>query len=322
MKQGVWTVLQIGLMIEGQNGLNWQRWQKLLALAEDLGFAFVFRSDHFTNAAPPDQDSLELWTSLTYAASHTERIEFGSLVTPVTFRHPAITARAAAAVDDLSHGRLVLGIGAGWQDREHHNFSIPFPPKNVRFEMLKEYLEIVSRLFRSDEPFGYQGEHYSLEDAILLPRPMRAGGPPILVGGNGRQRTLPLAALYANEWNAVFAGPSHLEELERHLDRLLQEAGRAREAVRRSVMIGTFLARSPRELRERLESRNTTVEQSLESGVLVGTADSWAEQLQRYSAIGVQRVMLQWLDLDDLDGLRLVAREVLPAFAQPRTDLH
>jgi F420-dependent oxidoreductase-like protein len=308
-------MVEIGLMVEGQNGLNWPRWQKLIALAEELGFGSVFRSDHFTNASPPDKDSLELWTSLTYAASHTKRIEFGSLVTPVTFRHPSITARSAAAVDDLSHGRLVIGIGAGWQDREHHNFGIPFPPKSERFGMLREYLEIVSRLLRSDEPFSYQGQHYSLEDAILLPRPTRPDGPPILVGGNGRRRTLPLAALYASEWNAVFAGPGQLEELELYLDRLLQEAGRAREAVRRSVMIGTFLARSSRELRERLESKQSTVEQSLESGVLVGTADSWAEQLQRYGAIGVQRVMLRWLDLDDLDGLRLVAREVLPAFA-------
>ncbi|HCG01959.1 MAG TPA: LLM class F420-dependent oxidoreductase [Chloroflexi bacterium] len=314
MKQGVWTVLQIGLMIEGQNGLNWQRWQKLLALAEELGFAFVFRSDHFTNAAPPDQDSLELWTSLTYAASHTQRIEFGSLVTPVTFRHPSITARAAAAVDDLSNGRLVLGIGAGWQDREHHNFGIPFPPKAVRFEMLREYLEIVTRLLRNNEPVKYQGKHYALDDAILLPRPRRPGGPSILVGGNGKQRTLPLAALYADEWNAVFAGPEKLEQLEKHLDRLLHEAGRAREAVRRSVMIGTFLARSSRALEERLESKQTTAEQSLESGVLIGTADSWAEQLQRYASVGVQRIMLQWLDLDDLEGLRLVGQEVLPAF--------
>jgi F420-dependent oxidoreductase-like protein len=309
-------MVEIGLMVEGQNGLNWPRWQKLLALAEELGFAFVFRSDHFTNASPPDKDSLELWTSLTYAASHTDRIEFGPLVSPVTFRHPSITARVAASVDDLSGGRLVLGIGAGWQDREHRNFGIPFPPASVRFEMLNEYLEIVSRLFRNDQPFRYQGQHYSLEEGILLPRPTRPDGPTILVGGNGRQRTLPLAARYANEWNAVFAGPRQLEELELHLDRLLQQAGRVPDAVRRSVMIGTFLARSSRELRDRLESKDTTVEGSLESGVLVGTADAWAQQLQRYGAVGVQRVMLQWLDLDDLDGLRLVAREVLPAFAR------
>ncbi|KAB2853821.1 MAG: LLM class flavin-dependent oxidoreductase, partial [Anaerolineae bacterium] len=110
---------QIGIMIEGQHDLNWARWKKLLQAAEDFGFQCVFRSDHFTNANPPDYDSLELWVSLTYAATHTKKIEFGPLVTPVTFRHPSMTVRMAAQVDDLSGGRLVLGMGAGWQEREH-----------------------------------------------------------------------------------------------------------------------------------------------------------------------------------------------------------
>ncbi len=117
---------QIGIMLEGQDGLNWERWGRILQAAEDFGYQCVFRSDHFTNSEPPDKDSLELWVSLTYAAISTRRIEFGSCVSPVTFRHPAMTVRMAAAVDDLSDGRLVLGLGAGWQDREHHNFGVPF----------------------------------------------------------------------------------------------------------------------------------------------------------------------------------------------------
>src|SRR5947209_6545491 len=192
------SVMDIGIMIEGQNGLSWPRWQAVLRAAEDLGFQCVFRSDHFTNPNPPDLDSLELWTSLTYAASHTERIEFGPLVTPVTFRHPAINARVAAAVDDLSNGRLVLGLGAGWQDREHHNFGVPFPPANTRLEMLAEYVQVVEVLLRSDPPSCFEGRHYTLDDAILLPRPRRPGGPKILIGGNGKTRTLPIAARYAD----------------------------------------------------------------------------------------------------------------------------
>jgi alkanesulfonate monooxygenase SsuD/methylene tetrahydromethanopterin reductase-like flavin-dependent oxidoreductase (luciferase family) len=108
-------VLEIAIMLEGQNGLNWPRWQKLAAAVEDLGFVGLYRSDHFTNADGPDLDSLELWVSLTWLASHTRRIEFGPLVTPFSFRHPAFTARMACAVDDLSGGRLTLGVGAGWQ---------------------------------------------------------------------------------------------------------------------------------------------------------------------------------------------------------------
>src|SRR5947208_3886962 len=158
----------IGVMIEGQQGLTWPRWEAILRTAEEMGFAAVFRSDHYTDPQPPDRASLELWASLTHAAGHTQRIEFGCLVTPVTFRHPTMTARAAAAADDLSGGRLVLGIGAGWQDREHHNFGVPFPPTDVRFAMLIEYVQVVQLLLCSDEPVSFEGECYQLHEALLL----------------------------------------------------------------------------------------------------------------------------------------------------------
>jgi F420-dependent oxidoreductase-like protein len=308
-------MVQVGLMVEGQNGLTWPRWQRILQVAQDLGFAFVFRSDHFTNPSPPDLESLELWTSLTYAASHTERIEFGPLVTPVTFRHPAMTARIAAAIDDLSGGRLVLGIGAGWQDREHHNFGISFPPTSTRYALLEEYLEVVTRLLRSDEPSHFTGTHFSLDDAILLPRPTRPGGPPILVGGNGEKRTLPLAARFADEWNAVFLSPSELRRLNERLDTLLDEGGRPRTAVRRSVMLGTAFARDDGALRTQLEARGTTVEETIEGGVVVGTPQMWIEQVAAYAEAGAERVMLQWLDLDNIEDLERMGRELIPAFA-------
>lgn len=307
-------MVQIGLMFEGQNGLTWTRWQRLLEAAEEYGFAFVFRSDHFTNAQPPDRDSLELWTSLTYAADRTARIEFGPLVTPVTFRHPAMTARIAAAVDDLSGGRLVLGIGAGWQEREHAIFGVPFPPASTRLAMLEEYLQVVRLLLRSDEPVSFSGTHYRLEHATLLPRPMRQGGPPILVGGNGERRTLPLAARYADEWNAVFVGPAELERLEGRMDALLEAVDRPASAVRRSVMVGTSLARSQADVRSRLEERGKTLDETVNAGVVLGTPELWVRQIQAYVDAGAERVMLQWLDWDDLEGIAIVAREVLPAF--------
>src|SRR5215468_9516603 len=126
----------IGLMVEGQLGLTWDRWRRLLEAAEALGYQCVFRSDHFLEPQPPDMESLEAWTSLTYAAASTSRIEFGTLVSPVTFRHPAMLVRQAAAIDDLSSGRLVFGMGAGWQEREHHNFGVPFYDRKTRHEML------------------------------------------------------------------------------------------------------------------------------------------------------------------------------------------
>ena len=308
-------MVQIGLMIEGQDGLNWQRWLHLLRLAEELPFAFVFRSDHFTNPSPPDKDSLELWTSLTYAASHTERIEFGPLVAPVTFRHPSITARVAASIDDLSGGRLVLGIGAGWNEREHRAFGVPFPPTATRLEMLEEYLQVVTLLLRSDDPVSFAGKHYSLDEAILLPRPTRPGGPPILVGGNGPRRTLPLAARYADEWNAVYVGPERLRALQGRLNSLLDEVGRPHDAVTRSAMVGTIFAHDQAELRSRLAAENLTLESAVESGFVAGTSDLWIEQIQALIAAGAQRIMLQWLDQDNLADLEVIARDVLPHVA-------
>ncbi len=194
----------IGIMIEGQDGLTWTRWKRLLAAAEDFGYQCVFRSDHFTNASGPDTDSLEMWISLAYAASHTQTIEFGPLVAPVTFRHPTMNVRYAAAIDDLSGGRLVLGLGAGWNDYEHKKFGIPFHDFSTRFRMLEEALHLTRSLLRSDEAVSYAGEYYQLDEAMLLPRPARENGPPILIGGNGPKKTLPLAAAFADEWNAVY----------------------------------------------------------------------------------------------------------------------
>src|SRR5512138_3845512 len=163
-------MLQIAIMIEGQNGLNWPRWQAIVRLVEELGFAGLYRSDHFTNARPPDTDSLELWTSLTWLAANTKRIEFGPLVTPFSFRHPALTARMASAVDDLSDGRLTLGLGAGWQEREHKMFGFDLLDVNDRFERFHEGLECVSRLLKQDGPVSYHGKYYQLEGAEILPR--------------------------------------------------------------------------------------------------------------------------------------------------------
>ncbi|MDP2975334.1 MAG: LLM class flavin-dependent oxidoreductase, partial [Anaerolineales bacterium] len=168
-------MLEIAIMIEGQNGLTWPRWQRLAAAVEELGFVGLYRSDHFTNATPPDKESLELWVSLTWLASHTKRIEFGSLVSPLSFRHPAFTARVAAAVDDLSDagggGRLTLGLGAGWQEREHHLVGFDLLDMKSRFARFEEGLEVITRLLKSDAPVTSEGKYYQLRGATLLPRP-------------------------------------------------------------------------------------------------------------------------------------------------------
>jgi F420-dependent oxidoreductase-like protein len=303
---------QIGLMIEGQNGLNWARWQRILQTAEDSGYQCVFRSDHFTNADGDDLDSLELWVSLTYAASHTKRIEFGPLVTPTTFRHPAMTIRHAAQVDDLSGGRLVLGMGAGWQEREHRKFGVPFYDVKRRFEMLGEALEMTRQLFESDTPVTWQGQYFSLDDATLLPRPARKGGPPILIGGRGLKKTLPFAAKYAREWNAVFMPISDFKERNTLLNELLAKEGRKPGDVKRSLMMQVIYGKDDAALNARLNGRNAADLWS--RGLIVGTASAVIDQIGAWSEAGVERFMLQWLDLDDMDGAEHMAQQVLPHF--------
>lgn len=304
--------MDIAIMIEGQNGLNWLRWKSIAQRVEDLGFAGLFRSDHFTNSSPPDIDSLELWVSLTWLAGNTQRIEFGPLVTPFSFRHPAHTARMASAVDDLSAGRLTLGLGAGWQEREHEKFGFQLLDIDARFQRFEEGLEVVMRLLRSDNPFNFSGEFYTLNDAVLLPRPERAGGPPILVGGNGETRTLPLAARFADEWNAVSAPADEIRRLNGILDSLLEEQGRKPGDVRRSLMTGCAFGTSEADVREASKLfGKTTPEELRQDGKIVGTSSQVAEQLAQLAETGLERVMLQWLDLDDLDGLEALAKAVL-----------
>ena len=182
-------MLEIAIMIEGQNGLTWSRWQKIVRLVEELGFVGLYRSDHFTNSNGTDLDSLELWTSLTWLACNTSRIEFGPLVTPFSFRHPAFTARMSSAVDDLSGGRLTLGLGAGWQEREHQLFGFDLLDMKSRFDRFEEGMQVVTHLLQSDEPVTFDGSYYQLRGATLLPRPQRQGGPRILIGGDGEKRT-------------------------------------------------------------------------------------------------------------------------------------
>ena len=305
-------MIEVAIMIEGQNGLTWPRWQRMATAVEDLGFAGLYRSDHYTNALPPDSESLELWVSLTWLAGHTKRIEFGPLVSPVSFRQPTMTARMAAAVDDLANGRLSLGLGAGWQEREHHNYGWDLLDVPARFARFEEGLQIISRLLQSAEPFDFNGRYYQLHEAVLLPRPQRLGGPPILIGGNGPRRTLPLVAQYATEWNAVYISPETFAGLNAQLDVLLGENGRSPADVRRSMMTGCLFGKDDTAVQAKLDERSTTFDQVRARGIAVGTGSQIVEQLGELDAVGVQRVMLQWLDLDDLDGLEALAASVLP----------
>ncbi len=305
-------MIEVAIMVEGQNGLNWLRWQRIARAVEDLGFVALYRSDHYTNMNPPDMDSLELWVSLTWLASNTRRIAFGPLVSPVSFRHPTMTARMASAVDDLSEGRLILGLGAGWQEREHTNYGWDLLDVPARFDRFEEGLEVITKLLTSDGPVDFDGHYYRLQEGILLPRPQRPGGPPLLIGGNGPRRTLPLVAKYATEWNAVYIPTSQFANLSARLDELLEANSRRPSEVRRSLMTGCVFGRDDAEVRQKLDRRGRTRDELRDRGVAVGTGAEIVDLLGDLAEVGVQRVMLQWLDLDDMDGLEKMAQEVLP----------
>jgi F420-dependent oxidoreductase-like protein len=317
-------MVAISVMIEGQDGLTWPRWKQLVATVEELGFAGLFRSDHFTNAQPPDKDSLEMVISLAYLADHTQRIHFGPLVAPVSFREPTLLARQAAAIDDLSGGRLILGLGAGWQEREHTLFGHDLGDVPTRMARLEEGLEVVTRLLRSDDSVTFEGRFFQLRGATLLPRPQRPGGPRIMIGGNGPKRTLPLAARYADVWNGTFRSPDDFRALSTRLDDLAIAAGRQPGDIRRTMMASLFFGRDEAALeakvgglRERSpDLAGKSIDELLgflrERNALAGSADVVAEQIAAYGAAGVEELMLQWFDLDDMDGLRAFAEQVLP----------
>jgi F420-dependent oxidoreductase-like protein len=317
------SMVALSIMIEGQMGVTWPHWKRLVAEVDELGFAGMFRSDHFTDASPPDRASLEMIVSLTYLADHSQRIHFGPLVAPVSFRNPVFLARQAAALDDLSGGRMILGLGAGWQEREHTLFGFDLAGETTRMQRLQEALEVVTGLLKSAEPVSFDGKFYQLRGATLLPRPQRAGGPLILIGGGGPKRSLPLVARYADIWNAAFLDPDTFRARSALLDTLLLENGRQPADVRRTVMKGVFFGRDEAELARRLRAfleRPAYAGKPVDEVVrllsaqheIVGTPDMIIQQIAAYEAAGVEELMLQWFDIDDIDGLRAFARSVLP----------
>ncbi len=303
-------MFEVAIMVEGQEGIGWDRWRRLARAVEDLGYAGLYRSDHFPNdRTGPHRDALELWVSLTWLADNTERIEFGPLVSPVSFRHPVIIAWQASAVDRLAGGRLRLGVGAGWMEREHDAFGFDLLDTDRRFTRFEEGLEVVTRLLRNEEPVSFDGEFYRLDDALLMPRSPRPGGIPIVIGGNGPRRTLPLAARYADEWNGVLLTADEFSDLNTRLDGLLREAGRPSEEVRRTLMTRAVFGRTQADVDRKLDG---IPREDLDAAVIAGTADEFVDRLGWLSEAGVQRVMLQWLEVEDLDGLEAMSENVLP----------
>src|SRR5919107_822545 len=302
-------MIDVGLMIEGQLEVNWPRWQHLARVAEDAGYAGLYRSDHFTEPEGPHLDALELWTSLTWLATHTARISFGPVVSPVSFRDPRIAAWQAAAIHGLAPGRLRFGLGAGWMEREHEEWGFDLLGLDARFQRFTEALEIVTRLLRTEGPVSFRGEFYELDGAQLMPNPMSHGTLPIVIGGNGPGRTLPLAARFADEWNGVYLSADGFRERSQMLDDLLREEGRQPGEVRRTLMTRVIFGKDEEQVAERLAGESADALRA--KGQIVGTAAQIPSQVHELEAAGVQGVTLQWVDdLDDIEGIAALGRAI------------
>lgn len=320
-------MIAVSLSIEGWFGLNWTHWKRLVAEVEQLGFTALFVSDHLALQDATAQDSLELIVALTYLADHSERLHFGAMVSPLSIRDPVLLARQAMALDDLSNGRMILGVGAGWNEAEHTMFGYNLGDMATRMRRFEEGLEVITRLLRHEEPASYSGQFFQLHNAQLLPRPRRRGDIPILIGGTGPRRTLPLVARYADIWDAGFLTPDDFRERSALLDQLLQATGRQPGDVKRSVTVPVFCGHSMAELERRArgvrrwgEFADMPLEQVLDQlpamlSAVVGTPEEVVARIQAYAAAGVDELVIQWFGVDDIDGLHVLANDVLPRVA-------
>jgi alkanesulfonate monooxygenase SsuD/methylene tetrahydromethanopterin reductase-like flavin-dependent oxidoreductase (luciferase family) len=315
--------MQVSIACEGWFGLDWPQWRRLVDAVERLGFAGLYLSDHILLGAMPPRPSLELSVALTYLADHSARVRFGALVAPLSVRDPVTLARQAAALDALSGGRFVLGVGAGWNAGEHAMFGYALGDVPTRFARLEEGLEVLTRLLRGDGPASYAGRFFQLRDAVLTPQSASPGRPPLLIGGHGPRRTLPLVARYADIWNANTKNLSAVCERAALLDRLLVAAGRRPSDVRRTMNTPVFCGRTPAELERRL--RGIRREPGFEAmpldalvaalrarqGAIIGTPEEVVAQLRACAAAGIAEVSVPWFDADDLEGLEHLATAVL-----------
>jgi F420-dependent oxidoreductase-like protein len=306
--------MRVCLMVEGQEGVSWDQWVALANACEDNGLEALFRSDHYLSFSDPTgRGSLDAWATLAGLAATTTRIKLGTMVSPVTFRHPSNLAKTVATVDHISNGRVELGIGAGWFADEHQGYGFDFPETPTRIEMLEEQIEIVNRQWGSDA-FSFDGRHYQIENLDAQPKPVQSPRPNVIVGGSGGKRSVAIAARWADEYNTVYAGPEKCRKLRSRVSEAWNEAGRDEKALTFSLMTGFAIGSD----RADLEARATQImERNGESGSasawlanlseewIAGTIEEAVDRLGRLAEAGVDRVMLQHQNHADVEMVAL-----------------
>ena len=301
-------------MIEGQEGVTWQQWCDLADACERHGVATLFRSDHYISMSNEAHNvAHDAWTTLAALAVRTTTLRLGTLVSPATFRLPGLLANAAATVDHISGGRIELGLGGGWMEREHRAYGFPFPETSERVARFAEQLEIVHRLW-TEERVDFRGTYYTLEDAPAQPKPLQEPHPPILVGGGGKRGTAEPAARFADEYNTPFVSPDEFARIRANVTAAAERAGRT---LRCSTMTGCLIGESHADALERARRlydrspREPDFETWLDGYAqrsLIGSVDEVAERLREYERAGCERVMLQHLLHDELEPVELIGK--------------
>ena len=324
--------MRFALMLEPQQGLSYADHLAIAKRAEANGFETLFRSDHYTSfPGPSGQPTTDAWTILAGLARETDRIGLGVLVSPVTFRHPGSFAKVVTTVDEMSGGRIEVGVGAGWNELEHRQLGLPFPPIKERADLMEDALAILHGLWGEPDGWSFEGHQVSIHDAQFHPKPVDVPGRPrtpiggarprLLVGGQGSPRTYRLAARYADEFNLSSSGPAKAREAFAAVDAACLAIGRDPLTVAHSTMAGVLIGRDEAEMTDRLaaatrafgeDEGDAWLEERLERWI-TGTPDDAREQVHRFAEAGVERIMLQdflpWdLDMIDVMGEILVGQ--------------
>lgn len=308
--------MDLRIFTEPQQGATYDTLLAAARATETAGFSAFFRSDHYLKMGdgtglPGPTDA---WVTLAGLARETERIRLGTLVTAATFRHPGPLAISIAQIDRMSSGRIEVGIGTGWYDDEHAAYGIPFPALGERFEILEEQLEILTGLWGTPEggTFDFAGSHHQLHESPALPRPVQPGGPPVIIGGGGPEKTPRLAARFASEFNLPFAPKDFFVTQTDRVRAACRDIDRDPAEVIYSAALVVCVGEDEAEIARRAAAIGRDVDELRDNGVC-GTPAEAVARLEEWSDAGAERVYLQVLDLEDLDHIALLGREVRPA---------
>jgi F420-dependent oxidoreductase-like protein len=310
--------MDLCVMIEGQEGVTWPHWLALAQACEQHGIPALLRSDHYLNldGSHPERGSLDAWATISALAAVTTTLKLGTLVSPATFRHPSVLAKMVTTADHISGGRIELGLGAGWHEREHAAYGFPFPGVGERMEILEQQLQIVLGHWSPGE-FTFEGNHYRLSRLDAQPKPVQGSRPRLILGGTAGPRGAALAGRYADEYNTLYVTEADVRERGDRIARACERAGR--DPIPLSAMMVVIAGRDRADLDARLERiariRDLTTDAILDApgqGWIVGLVPDVAARLAALRDAGLSRVMCQHFDHEDVAFVELLGRELAP----------